>query len=385
MKIINRTITALGNPKKSNELKEYNINIISNDIQYKEGIIEYLECNPKVDYVIIDEKIPGNLKINEIIFHIRKINKKIKIILISDSEEKITVHKIIKEPNIKEIAQIINNENVFNKKQIPINDFFSEKTKEAEIIIILGANGIGKTVFSILFAKKQKEKKSLIIDFDILNINLHQLFIINEKNKINSNNNSNYNNNEKHNYNEKNQIKNYIIHSKNNIDFLSGINLIFNSKNQLSPSKIKNIIKKLKTEYDNIMIDTSAESLLEYTKELLNISNRAIFISGANLLEIKKSKRLLEIYNNEWNINKQKINIVFNKYSNNSIDDDVLRNIFKKYNIAGKIKLNQYYDAAINKRLENISSIEKEIEIINKNINNRKLKIKKKRRKHGII
>lgn len=369
---INRTITAIGNPKICNELKDYNINIVSNDIQYKEGILEYLENNSKIDYVIINEEIPGNLKTNELVFNIKKINKKIKIILISNSDEKIYVFKKIKEPNIRKIVETINNENVFIKKQIPINDFFYEKTKESKIITILGTNGIGKSVFSIAYAKKQVNKKVLIVDFDILNINIHRLFI--KKEIIQKSVNDFYN---------QINVKKRIIHSEKNIDFLSGINMILNSKNQTSPSKVKKIIKTLKKEYDLILIDTSTDSLLDFTKELLNISNIAIFISGANILEVKKTKRLLEIYDKEWKIKNDKINIIFNKYSDNSIDDEVLRLSFRNYNILGKIKLNEYYDLAINKRLDNISVIEKEIETIQNNIK-KKLKIKKRRRKYGI-
>lgn len=99
---------------------------------------------------------------------------------------------------------------------------------------------------------------------------------------------------------------------------------------------------------------------------MINNSNKAIFISGANLLEVRKSERLLEIYTKDWNIEKEKINIVFNKCTNKSLDETILREIFGKYNILGKIKLNDYYDFAINKNMDEKEKLQKEIEEIKK-------------------
>lgn len=208
-----------------------------------------------------------------------------------------------------------------------------------------------------------KDKKSIIIDFDVLNHSLHTLLGVNKyeqkiKKGISKNDLINHNQ----------DINNYILKTSSNIDLLSGMNLIFDSKYKLSYKKIKNIINKLKESYDFIIFDTSSECFLDYTKEIINICDQSIFISGANLLEVKKSEKLLEIYHNDWNINRQKINIVFNKCTNKSIDDEILREIFKKYNILGKIQLNDYYDLIINKNMSQKSKLHKEIELIKKQI-----------------
>ena len=76
----------------------------------------------------------------------------------------------------------------------------------------------------------------------------------------------------------------------------------------------------------------------------------------------------MEIYNKEWGIRKNKINIVFNKCTNKSIDESVLKEIFNKYNILGKIQLNDYYDLLINKNMTQKSKLQKEIEKIKKQI-----------------
>lgn len=379
VKIINKVLTALGNPKINKDLRKKFLNIVSNDIQYQEGILEFLEKDKKIDYLIIEKNLPGNFKINELIYNIKRINNKIRIILISDEEENIHVYKVLKKQEIEKSIDIIKNKSIFFKRDINTYNTLNEKEKEAEVISILGTNGIGKSVFSVLFASQINHKKTLIMDFNILNKNIYPLLVKKSENY-------NINDNKVNSF----DFHNYIIHSKNNIDFISGTSLIFSSKKQSSNTKIRNIIIKLKKEYDLIILDTSSESLLDYTKEFIRISDNSIFISGANILEIKKSIRILEIYHNEWKVSYRKVSIIFNKCTNQSVDDDILKKFFKNYNILGKIQLSEYYDLAINKNDYNIKKIKKEIlSIKNKynSVRNKKIKIKqinKKGIKYGI-
>ena len=333
MKIIKNVITAIGNQKLIKDLKENQINVLCNDISYREGILEFLEVNKNIDYIIINEKIEGEIPIEELIEKIKESNRKIKIILISDSKRRYNkIHYKMNKIDERKIVEIINN-NVMSKKTIPINNFFSEETKDGKILTILGANGIGKSIFSVTFAANIKDKKVLIIDFDILNNSLQYLLAVKNydkdiKNKIMKNNlNSNIN------------INDYVIKTKYNVDLISGVNLIFNNAKQSSITKIKNTIKQAKKLYDLIIVDTSSECFMDYTKEMIKMSNQSILISGANSLEIKKAKKLLQIYTEEWNIAKEQLNIIFNKCTKYSIDDEILKGVFKGYNILGKIKL----------------------------------------------
>ena len=75
-------ITALANPKLNNklkEIKEFNINY--NDIQYQDGVLEILKENTNIEILILSEILPGELKIKEFIYEIKKYNKDIKIII----------------------------------------------------------------------------------------------------------------------------------------------------------------------------------------------------------------------------------------------------------------------------------------------------------------
>ena len=63
-----KIITALNNPNLNEELKKENdVKILFKDIQYKEGIIEILENKKiEIDYIIIDEKLTGEIKLEKL-------------------------------------------------------------------------------------------------------------------------------------------------------------------------------------------------------------------------------------------------------------------------------------------------------------------------------
>ena len=372
--------------------------MLCSDIQYKEGILEYLEENQNVDYIILNESLEGEIEVQELINVIRKKVKNVKIIIVSNEdidEEKIikqlkneekkikpeikqkvlkkyseTENKLNKEiENLKkEESNYRNKKSIFSQKTLPINNiFYSQKNNQSEnnenVVCILGPKKKKKSVFSILLAQTMENKKCVIIDFDILNQSLHTMLGVKKyKEKIKKG----ISKNDLINHNQ--DFEKYIIKTKMNIDLLSGMNLILDAKYKLSSKKIVNIIKKLKEKYDVIIFDTSPENFMDYTKELIFLSNKIIFISGANLLEVKKSEKLLEIYTKEWGVSKNKINIVFNRCTNKSIDTDILREIFNRYTILGKIQLNDYYDLVINKNMSQKSKIRKEIENIKKKI-----------------
>ncbi|MCI8345806.1 MAG: AAA family ATPase [Clostridia bacterium] len=410
-------ITALCNSTVNDKLKEINeFNILANDIQYQEGIFEILENKKEIDYLILSEFLPGEYEIKKLIEKIKEKNNTIKIILILEKEKeelenylyakgifkifynnKIEIsdiinliknnynenEKIIQElENLKNILiknniNINNGENLINKKEAEnhkkIKNKILEKIKlkierknkintkinlNKKVISILGTGGVGKSIATINIANLLKENnyKVLITDFDILNNSLHTLLGVNKypekiKNKIK--NNTLINN--------KINIKELIIKINKNIDLISGMNLLFDSKYKISSSKVKNILEELKENYDYIIIDNSAECFFEYTKNIINNSDLNIYLFEANLIEIKKAKNLLEIYNKEWNIEKNKINLLINKYNKHSVRDKIIKNIFSDYKILGKINFNEKYNLLINKNYKQNKLVKKEI------------------------
>lgn len=408
-----KIITALENPKTNENLKENtNFEVIGNDIQYQEGVIEILNKNPEIGLIIISELLTGQVGFKELIEKIKVINKKIEIIAIlkSENEEiknyliskgvfnifynnKITNNELINTINninnrrkeieineeIKNLKKIILEKNNSSKKilnkEIVSKNYFKiksiilgkinlknkkEKTSN-KIISIVGTNGVGKSVFSSLLAKTIKNKKILLIDFDIFNQSINSIFNVKRKNIKR----------EKRQINKtKNNINNLIIKANKNIDLICATNILFNEKYKIEKNKIKIFLEELSSKYDLIIIDTTSECFFDYTKEILEKTDLIIFLTQANLIELKKSKNLLDIYINKWKINRQKFNIVFNKDNINAVDDKILKTIFSDFKIIGKIKTNKNFDLIINNNLKNIDKkIKKKFERIIKKIN----------------
>lgn len=405
-----KIITAIGNEILNKKLKKENdFEVIIEDIQYKEGIIEYLEKESNIDILIISELLPGNIELKELIEKIKNINSNIEIIIFLENKNtelenylyakgiynifynnQIEIEEIIKIINnknieinneLKEIKQMLleKQKNKINNKKIILNkliNVFNKKQKydliEEKIISVTGTNGVGKSIFTINLANSLSNSKNkiLIIDFDILNNSLHTILGIKKysqkiRNKIRNNN-----------LLKEIKIEELIIKINSKIDLVSGINLLFDSKYKISSEKVKNILSKLKEKYEIIIIDTSSECFFDYTKEIIKNSNLNIFILEANLLEIKKAKNLLNIYINNWEIPQESINILFNKYNENSIDISILKKIFSGFNILGKLSFNPQYNLIINKNNINKLNIilKNEYLKINKNL----LKINKK-------
>lgn len=429
-----KIITAIGNPILNEELKkEINIEVLANDIQYQEGIFELLEKEKNIDFIILSENIKGENTVDELIEKIKLINKKIKIIIfLETSNEELEniliakgVYKILynNQIEIKDLIEIINeiknneneelkqeinnlkkliienqkinyektnlnqnSKNILNKKNNKQNQiqkkYFNfiqkinlfnfqnnKKIKEnkKEIISISGPSGVGKSIITVNLAKSMmyKEEKILIIDFDVLGNNLHTILgvkkypskLVKELNDINKNN---------------LEIEKLIIKINKKIDLISATNLLFGTKERIDLIKIENILKKLKEKYNTIIIDTSSECFFDFTKTIIKLSNKNIFVTETNILEIKKAKELLNIYINEWKIDKNKFNILFNKYDEDCISIELLKEIFCEFNIIGTLKYSSKYNKIINQNLKNFfidKKIRKEYLEINKKIN----------------
>ena len=309
-----KIITAINNEKIFKELKtKKNIKIISNNIQYKEGILEILEKNKNINYIILDENLYGQIKIEELIKKIKLINKKINIIIILNKKDLIKQEYLIE-----------------NKiKYIYIEELSVEKILEIifdknKIIGITGNEGNGKTIITLIISEliaKYKNKKILIVEDNINNNSILTIYRL--KNKY------------KNNY-----SKNKTIKIKNNLELLNIKNILNNYRKD--KFKIINTINKIKNKYDYIFIDMQNMDSYKFYKEIIEEN---ILILNANVLEFEKIKRF---------INKDEIEFktILNNYNENSISEEILKKVFcNKINIIGKIENNKNFNLIINNNL----------------------------------
>lgn len=194
-----KIITALQNENVNKKLSEYNnIKIMANDIQYQEGILEILEIEQNIDFIIFSELLPGNMKIEELIEKIKQKNENIKIIIILENKKQelenyllrkgkififynneITIEQLIKvieeksnqeiiEQELLELKKIINKENltIEQKEKNETEKYFLTKEEkdeiEKEVQIEFYKNKFINKIYNI-FNKKEKNKPAQII------------------------------------------------------------------------------------------------------------------------------------------------------------------------------------------------------------------------------
>ena len=374
-----KIITAMNNSKVNEELtKEKNVEVIGKNIQYKEGILELLDINSNIDYIIFEENLFGEIQTEKLIKKIYEKNKKIKIILIIKKENKNEIN--IKNKNIikiyydKEInlKKIKNNKNIQTKKELykktkkeKLNIEEKNKLKQnCKIIYFLGNTKIGKTMTIINIGRCMQDRKYKVLIISSKKIRARTLTNtrdnrkrkkgkIDTKSRIKNYSKSKYNVTQK-----KQKIKlRKILLKKVSIKIDKNIMLLKYSKN----IKIKDI-ENFKKIYDFILIEKNLENNKDKKLKLLNNSNENILIIKPNIIEIKNTKKILE---NNYKKNNNKFKIIINNYNKYSIDEKIIKNIFKKNKIIGKIPYIEKYEKLINENFSNkkIFSKKEEIEL----------------------
>ena len=376
-----KIITAINNPYLNEELKEENnIETICKDIQYKEGILEILEYKKEINYIIIDENLPGEIQLEKLIEKIFENNEEIKIIILIKKENKEIIKNlnflndknIIKiyyedEINLYKLKNYKNNlENIKKKKNIlkikkklNKNKIILNK-KQTKIITIFGEEKVGKsmTIINLGYYLSSKNCKILLVE---LNKESPNMKIILERNEVNiktkkdkikiKNTYKKVIGKYKQKYINEKIIKKMIKKINKNIDLIS-YNKLLNFK----------IINKLKNNYNFILIEINSKKI---NKNILIKSDKNILLLKNNLLGIKNSKKIIE----KNKINKlENIKIIINNYNKYSIDENIIKNIFNKYELIGKIKYKEEYEDLINTNFRNIKKYEKIIEEDIKNI-----------------
>lgn len=311
-------LTSIGNPILNNELRKIkNFNIIKNDIKYENEILIEINKN-KIDYLIINEKIKSKNEFSEIIKNILIINSKIKIIIIlknKEIEKQITalnIYKIYYEDNfnlqkLKEDIYSSNNKDFNNKVKI-------KKEKDNKVISVVGISQVGKTYFIIQLLQYLKNIKILIIDCDF---KFKDIQII-----LNSKTNSNK-----------------VFKTNSEIDLIN----IDNKKNK---NQIKEELNKFKNNYDLIIIDNNYNLFYNF---FLEQSNKIFFLINPDILNINKTKKIIEKNLKKDYIEKTKI--IINKKSLNSLDKKIVEKTFNNFKVGGCINYSNLNNKIIEKVL----------------------------------
>ena len=281
---------------------------MEDDIFYKEGILEFLEKNKNIDIIILYEKLYGEINNINLIKNIRKINSEIILFFILENKNE-KIENLLREENIKYIFynnEINVNEFIFKLKNIKINNQFKLEEEIKEL----------KNIINKKDEQLQKYKDQDLPKYD--------------KKKI------------------------ITIIGKES----AGKSLIL--------SNLKNILKERNDiEFKEININDFLE-----IEKINKITYKFIFICEVDLEKIINNKKIINKLILENKINSKKINIIFNKINKYSINYKIAKNIFKKFKIIGKIRLNNYSNFLLNEnnnyKIENIKLKKQYLKIIEK-------------------
>ena len=254
--------------------------------------------------------------------------------------------------------------------------------QKQEVIAISGIPGAGNSTFAVNFCKVLSEKsasKILLIDLDTLNGNIDEILQIDKvpknieicldadkksginyvselimKNRFNSN------------------VFDELVVNVGGFDVLTGNTSLHYCQNVLNSDCYNELLRCAKEKYDFIIIDTSSNMFLDSTKWALSMATRILFITESNFLSLKKMNQFINIITKTWGVWKQKIEIIVNKKSKTSIEDEVIVEAMDGMKIVGEIKFNEESNAnSYGNILMNINYVPK------KNIIEKLLDIKK--------
>ena len=353
-----QVILAIDNKKLERKIKENKqINIFGNKLQYREAILEILQINKNIDYVLIDEKLPGIISIEKLIKKIQRINNKIKIIFFLEKKDirkenklrNLNINNIYlnKKLNLNNILYLINNKKthknnlLYNFKKIINNNKINfeniNSNKNNKIITVMGEKKSGKsTIINLLLIYLLKKRKKILLININKKIENNYLFLIGKK----------Y-------FNENNKINEIKIN--NNLMYFNNFEKLI-KENKINIQKF--LIQELKNKYDYILIDIGNNANKKIKSEIIKISNKKIEIIKADLLGIKAIRQIQTKLNKEKQMIENSLHIIANKYYFNSISKIILKKIIGK-----NIKLYTIFDS---KKIKNLKS---------KDIKNEKIKL----------
>ena len=358
-----KIVLATNNKKLEEKIKQNdNIKIECNNLQYREAILEILEKNKKIDFILISENLPGIISIENLIKKIKIINNKINIIFFLEKEDtnkknklkKLEIENIYlnKKININKILNLItkNNyekENKFSNIKIEkdannkIINLINLNKKENALITIIGKRKSGKSTITnlLLIYLLEKNKKILLINLN-KKIENNYLILFRKKYYKNKNRNNFINNK----INKKNLFLKSEIKIENNLIFLNNFQKIIkeNNYNEILEYFTRYYIKK----YDYILVDIGNNADRKIREEIIKRSDKNIAVIVNDVLGIKEFEEFVLNLKQKQKDSKKSLHIILNKYYFDSISKSIFQNIVSK-----KIKLDIVF---FNKKFKNI-------------------------------
>lgn len=375
-----KVLVAIDNEEIYNEIKSLEkYEVYERDVVYKEGVLEYISQN-KVDLIITKDDLEGQMIKEIYIKQIKLLLPDVKIILfvketdnkyleflynnniynIIDSKERINKQRLLDfiESN-KENKMYLNSEDMAYQNII-INNSINVVTKKK--IAIFGSNGAGKSYVASLIANmlaKKLNMNTLLIDLDI------------ENSAIDIYNNLSCNNNlladivkdvDNQTLNNKNFDNN--VYKKGNLSIITNNSSIYECQNNFSIKHYEKIYEIASQKYDVLVTDIVSNVFLDVTYYNLKNADVIMFVINPNYISIRQAIKYLDLITNVWNIDKNKIKLIMNKVTENSLVKEQVEALLQEYKVCMQVEYDENLEDVINgisKLNENTVKEDKEI------------------------
>lgn len=346
---------AIDDEERFKEISEYlinlKINVFSKDLIYEDAIIDLLKEEKEDTVLLIDGKIIENIKRYK-----KFLESNVEIYIFDDDEQKIELFRRnnfknifekdnlniyfikckilnIKDNNVIKNIELLKSEIIkFNNNTEIIN---KDKKSKTEIIVFTGEAKAGKTSLALNAINNIKSnKKILYIDFSYRSKDLLYKFDLLNR-----------------------DVKMYEKDiNGNKVSFLFNTYLFIKQKNCDGKDsyfiRMKKLLSNYKKMYDLIIIDLDKNIDYKIIKCIFLFANKVFFIIEPISLEISNSINLIENFLKMKIIDEYKIFIVFNKYDYNSISQEILKEVFKKYTIECIVRRKMKYRKLLNKEVK---------------------------------
>lgn len=358
-------LIALDSQKILEQMKKTGKYIVySQDITFKEGVLEFLSKNI-IDIVVTKDTLDGDITKEEYIKQIKTTAPTSKIILFCQKldenykgfllangvfniieEEEITFTKLFGMIEAKESQIIYNLEQTKNKQE---KEERLVKIKSKQIISIYGTSGSGKSYITSFLGQilsKRLKLNTLLIDMDIqnpaldiynnINGDINSLYYIMEdvdKDCFNSGSLKEMTKKEKEN---------------RNLSFLTNNLDMYECQNRISPCYYNVLYKEAIDNFDTVVLDMPSSPFLDVVSFSLTKSDKIFFVVNPNFISIRQAHKYLDLITNIWNINKAKIFIIINKITRNSLSKKQIESMLKGYKIVMEIDVDDSVEHIIN-------------------------------------
>lgn len=365
-----KILVALNNSYVKNELEKiYGNDVYTYDITEKEAVIEFLANNLEAYTIITKDDLEGKINKEMYIKQMKLANSNIKIIYIVEKlDEKYKqflfaneVFNII-EGNIvstEKICNLINSDNKIvykyesNASSVAFNEaaqkyYASYKTNLKKLVAVYGTSGAGKSFISSVLSKELAKSSDInisLLDMDVQNPAIDIFNSLKYNNSLSHAIDDIDNNIELNKFLEKYMIKDgknkKLWYMPNNVN-------LFDFKSKLSSKNYEKIYESVRCESNFTFVDLPSSPFLDVVPYTLEYSDIIFFVINPNYISIRQACKYLEIFTKVWDIKKEKINIIVNKYQKDSLDFLQINSLLKGYNIVLMVPFVEKIDSYIN-------------------------------------